>query len=78
MQLKKESLSIFLNRLFSCDGSIYKSNNYWEISYASSSEKMIRQVQNLLLRYGILSKLREKLIRTDNKEFRQKVMRIKK
>lgn len=74
MQLKKEQLALFLNRLFSCDGSIYKKktpqSTTWQISYASSSEKMIRQVQNLLLRFNILSRLREKTIKLNNKKFR--------
>ncbi len=69
MQLKKENLALFLNRLFSCDGSIYKNNNYWEISYSSSSEKLIRQIQHLLLRFGIVSKLRNKKIKLDGKIF---------
>jgi hypothetical protein len=74
MQLKKASLALFLNRLFSCDGSIYKKKTNtgftWQISYSSSSEKMIRQIQNLLLRFGILSKLREKIMKLNNKEFK--------
>jgi len=69
MRLKKEQMILFLNRLFSCDGSVYKSNDYWEISYSSSSEKLIRQVQSLLLRFGILSKLRRKKVRCDGKVF---------
>jgi len=69
MKLKKEQMALFLNRLFSCDGSIYKSNNYWEISYSSSSEKLIKQVQSLLLRFGILSKLREKKVKCNGKVF---------
>ena len=70
MRLKREQLTLFLNRLFSCDGSIYKSNDYWEISYSSSSKKLIKQIQNLLLRFGILSKLRSKNIKTNNKIFK--------
>ncbi len=74
MRLKKENLELFLNRLFSCDGSIYckktQTGKTWQISYASSSEKLIRQVQNLLLRFEILSKLRNKLIKLNNKEFK--------
>lgn len=74
MQLKKENLSLFLSRLFSCDGSIYKKKSNtgitWQISYASSSEKMIRQVQNLLLRFGILSRLRDRMMKCNNKEFK--------
>lgn len=73
MQLKKKQLAIFLNRLFSCDGSIYEkitsTSKTWQISYASSSEKMIRQIQNLLLRFGILSRLRNKIINLKGKEF---------
>ncbi len=69
IKLKKEQLALFLNRLFSCDGSIYKSNNYWEVSYSSSSKRLIKQVQHLLLRFGILSKLRYKKIKTNNKIF---------
>ncbi|MDO8622775.1 MAG: LAGLIDADG family homing endonuclease [archaeon] len=73
MQLKKENLALFLNRLFSCDGSIYEKKTQtgttWQISYASSSEKMIRQIQGLLLRFGILSRLRGRIIKLNNKEF---------
>ena len=69
MKLKKENLSIFLNRLFSCDGSIYKSNGIWQISYSCSSEKMINQIQNLLLRFGIISKLRYKKMKYKEKYF---------
>jgi len=67
-KLPKEKLSLFLNRLFSCDGSIYPiENNGWEISYCSSSEKLIKIVQNLILRFGILSKLRNKTIKLKGK-----------
>ncbi|HLF53642.1 MAG TPA: LAGLIDADG family homing endonuclease, partial [Candidatus Nanoarchaeia archaeon] len=69
MKLDKNQMSIFLNRLFSCDGSIFKTKDYWQTSYASSSEKMIRQVQDILLRFGILSRLREKKIKLDDKIF---------
>ena len=73
MKLKKEQIALFLNRMFSCDGSIYNhkttNGNAWQISYASSSEKMIRQVQNLLLRFEILSRLRNKEIKLGGKSF---------
>ncbi len=72
-QLPKYQLSLFLNRLFSCDGSIYKhksNHGYsWEISFASSSENLIRQVQHLLLRFEILSSIREKNAKLNNKQF---------
>lgn len=64
-ELTKNKIALFLSRLFSCDGSIYKpkkNSNYWEVSYSSSSEKLAKQVQSLLLRFGILAKLRTKKI----------------
>ena len=71
LKLKKDKLKLFLNRLFSCDGSIYKneSRNGWEIDYCSSSKRLINQVNNLLLRFGIISKLRKKKIKLNGKSF---------
>ncbi len=65
LKLPKEELAIFLNRLFSCDGSIYydKNKKMWELSYSSSSKQLIKQVHHLILRYGILSKLRTKKVK---------------
>jgi uncharacterized protein len=64
IELPKEKLALFLNRLFSCDGSVYlDKSKSWEISYSSSSEKLIKQVHHLLLRFSILSKLRTKKIK---------------
>ncbi len=71
-KLTKNKLALFINRLFSCEGSIYKpqkSSPYWEISYSSSSEKLARQTKSLLLRFGILAKLRTKKIKFNKKLF---------
>jgi uncharacterized protein len=62
-KLTKNQISLFLNRLFSCDGTIYKKANHWFISYCSSSDKLISQVQHLLLRFGIVSRIRKKIIK---------------
>ena len=67
--LNKQKTSVFLNRLFSCDGSIYKDENRFRISYCSSSEKMIKQVQHLLLKFGVISILRKKNIVLEEKKF---------
>lgn len=71
--LPEHQLSLFLNRLFSCDGSIYKhkiNDRYqWVISYSSSSEVLIKQVQHLLLRFGIISRIRKKTIKLNEKIF---------
>ncbi len=73
-QFNQNDLVIFLNRLFSCDGSIYshKANKgkVWEISYSTSSEIFARQVQHLLLRFSILSRLRKKYVTCNGKRFK--------
>ncbi len=72
-KLPKKQLSLFLNRLFSCDGSIYKTRKgntrQWEICYCSSSKRMIHQIQHLLLRFGILGSFRKKTIHLNDKTF---------
>ncbi len=70
----KKNLALFLNRLFSCDGSIYfEKPNRSIISYSTSSKKMILQVQSLLLRFGILSIIREKKTKV-NKNYELKIL----
>lgn len=72
LKLTKNKLALFINRLFSCDGSIYmprKDQNYWEVSYSSSSERLSREIQSLLLRFGILARLRAKKIKLNNRLF---------
>ncbi|MDP3918728.1 MAG: LAGLIDADG family homing endonuclease, partial [Nanoarchaeota archaeon] len=67
--LKRDKIGLFLNRLFSCDGSVYpnSSRNGWEIDYSSSSKQLIQQVHHLLLRFGILSKIRLKKVKYDGR-----------
>jgi len=61
-QLEKPSLAIFLRHLFACDGSAFaESNGQNRISYASSSEALIRGIQHLLIRFGINAKVRAKV-----------------
>ncbi|MDD3177897.1 MAG: LAGLIDADG family homing endonuclease [Candidatus ainarchaeum sp.] len=64
-QLSKKDLSLFLNRMFSCNGCIcYDINKKaWSINYSTSSKKMSFQIQSLLLKFGILSKIRTKKIK---------------
>lgn len=63
-KLSNGQLAIFLSRLFSTDGwaSIGKcgvSNTRAEIGYESVSEVLVRDIQRLLLRFGIQSKVRQ-------------------
>lgn len=59
-KLNNKDIALFLNRLFSCDGTIYKDRNRYRISYGSASKDMILQIQSLLLRFGLISKIRTK------------------
>ena len=59
--LPRNKTALLLNRLFSCDGTIYKEGQaYWKVAYGSSSFMLARQVQHLLLKFGIVSVLRKK------------------
>ena len=65
--LKKDLISILLNRLFSTDGwaSVLETGQA-QFGFASVSEKMIRQVQHLLLRFGVIAKLKKRAIKYKN------------
>jgi len=67
----QHNTSLFLNRLFSCDGTIYYDTNKksWRISYASASKAIIEGVQHLLLKFSILSRVRKKINRLNGKTF---------
>ena len=58
-ELSRESLRLFLRTLFSGDGGLNWSSTP-TISYYSSSQTLIAQVQHLLLRFGIIAKIRYK------------------
>jgi len=58
-ELPRRQIALFLNRAFACDGSIYIQNeDQVGISYSTVSERLARDVQHLLLRFGIVAKLR--------------------
>jgi deoxycytidine triphosphate deaminase/intein/homing endonuclease len=60
----KRGAALFLRALFSGDGSIFLQSKGGQtrvgLEYCSSSERLARDVQHLLLRFGIVSRLREK------------------
>jgi len=62
--LPREQLALFLNRLFATDGwaSVFASGQS-QVGYASVNEKLARQVQHLLLRFGVIAKLRQRWVR---------------
>jgi replicative DNA helicase len=63
-RLPREQLAVFLSRLLAADGSAWvAADDGWGISYRSVSERLIRDLQHLLLRFGILSRIRERQVR---------------
>ncbi len=63
-ELERSLLALFLNRLFATDGwaSILKSKQV-QLGYASVSEKLARQIQHLLLRFGVIARLKKRSIK---------------
>lgn len=66
----KESVRLFLRALFTGDGSIQQSGASVVFEYYSNSERLIQDVHHLLLRFGILSCIREKVTWTAKKAYR--------
>ena len=56
----EHSVRLFLQALFSGDGSIYHSDQGIFLEYYSKSRRLIEDVHHLLLRFGIFSLIREK------------------
>ncbi len=62
-KLPRQRLALFLNRLWTTDGSLSKSSGQWRLYYATTSSALAHQLQHLLLRFGIQSRLQH--IRND-------------
>ncbi|MBL7070264.1 MAG: DNA polymerase III subunit alpha [Candidatus Omnitrophica bacterium] len=61
-RLDDAQLGLFIGRLWTGDGFIFSKNNTIPF-YASSSYRLSQQLQDLLLRFGIVSKITEKQFR---------------
>lgn len=60
----RPKLALFLNRLFACDGSLYVQNERQAaITYGTVSKQLAHDVQHLLLRFGIIAKLRHRRVK---------------
>jgi hypothetical protein len=60
-RMPKHSIALLLNRLFATDGSVYVGKHGWgEVSYSTISPQLAADVQHLLLRFGVVAKLRTK------------------
>ena len=53
--LPNDQLALFLGRLWSCDGTVEAKGI---VSYSTGSRKLANQVQHLLLRFGVTSRIR--------------------
>ena len=63
--LPKAQSALFLNRLFATDGwaAANAVTRVAQIGYASISEHLVRQIQHLLLRFGIIASVRKRSVR---------------
>lgn len=57
--IKKESMSLFLKIIFTCDGWVNKSDT--NIGICLTNKNIIYQIQSMLIRFGIVSKIRSKV-----------------
>ncbi len=63
-KLKKTQLALFLNRLFATDGwATVLASGQVQLGFATVSERLARQVQHLLLRFGIIARLKPRSIK---------------
>jgi replicative DNA helicase len=66
-KLERSQIALFLNRLFSTDGwATLLTSGQSQLGYCSVSEKLARQVQHLLLRFGIIAALKKRLVKYKN------------
>jgi replicative DNA helicase len=67
-------VSHFLHGLFTGDGSLYRNGaTGWTMEYSSMSERLVRQVADLLLRFGIVSAISSKHTNFDTTAWRLRV-----
>ncbi|GAB4178673.1 MAG: hypothetical protein Fur006_11340 [Coleofasciculaceae cyanobacterium] len=66
-KLKRSQISLFLNRLFATDGwATVLTSGQAQLGYATASDKLARQVQHLLLRFGIIAALKKRAVKYKN------------
>ena len=63
-KLKRELIALFLSRLFATDGwATVLSSGQSQLGYCTVSAKLARQVQHLLLRFGIIASLKHRQVK---------------
>ena len=62
--LQPQLIALFLNRLFSTDGwATVLTSGQSQLGYATASEKLARQLQHLLLRFGVIATLKHRSVK---------------
>ncbi|MEL6928546.1 MAG: replicative DNA helicase [Cyanobacteria bacterium J06600_6] len=73
--LQPHLVSLFLNRLFATDGwGTVLASGQSQLGYATVSEKLARQIQHLLLRFGVIAHLKERFVKY--KQERRKIWQL--
>ncbi|HEX8117191.1 MAG TPA: replicative DNA helicase, partial [Pyrinomonadaceae bacterium] len=63
-KLRRGLVALFLNRLFATDGwATVLSSGQAQLGFASASERLARQVQHLLLRFGVIASLKRRSVK---------------
>jgi len=63
-KLERSQIALFLNRLFATDGwATILASGQCQLGYGSVSEELARQVQHLLLRFGIIATLKKRSVK---------------
>ncbi len=63
-RLERSQIALFLNRLFATDGwATVLASGQCQLGYGSVSEELARQVQHLLLRFGVIATLKKRSIK---------------
>ncbi|MBC7930213.1 MAG: replicative DNA helicase [Rubrivivax sp.] len=63
-RVRRELIALFLNRLFATDGwATLLTSEQSQLGFASVSERLARQVQHLLLRFGVVASLRKRSVK---------------
>jgi DNA repair protein RadA/Sms len=69
-ELPPLQLAVFLRTLFTCDGSLYVTRSgRTGVSYSTISRRLAEDVQHLLLRFGLISRLRTKHAQVNQQDY---------
>lgn len=67
-RLEQSLIALFVNRLFALNGEVKAlRNGQAQLAYVTDNERLIRQLQHLLLRFGIIAALQQKSFKPRNK-----------